>query len=164
MKSSGQRCYSIYNHSKEIVTVPNQFTTAVIIHAAAAIVWDVLTTPANMLTWMGDPEMELAVDTHWQVGGPILITGFHHARFENRGRVLEFEKEQVFSYTQLSSVSRLPDVPDNYSVLRFVLTAVDGGTQLTLHIHNFPTEIIRKHLEFYWRTTVIKIKKRVEAL
>jgi hypothetical protein len=52
----------------------------------------------------------------------------------------------------------------NYPIITFTITVVGEGTQLTLRIDNFPTEIIRKHLEFYWRTTAVKIKKWVEAL
>ena len=38
----------------------------------------------------------------------------------------------------------------------------DQQTQLTATIENFPTETIRKHLGFYWRATIVMIKKAVE--
>jgi len=38
-------------------------------------------------------------------------------------------------------------------------------TQLTITIENFPTDIIiRKHLEFYWRTSIVGIKKITETV
>lgn len=61
------------------------------------------------------------------------------------------------------SVSRIADKPENYSILEFVLTPEGRQTILTLTISNFPTEAIRKHLEFYWRTTMVKIKRMVEG-
>lgn len=112
---------------------------------------------------MGEPEMKLEVHTDWKINASILVRGFHHLNFENKGTVLLYDKEKKLSYSHLSSLSRLPDEPGNYSILEFVLTPLDKQTQLTIFITNFPTETIRKHLEFYWRGTIIKIKKIAEA-
>jgi uncharacterized protein YndB with AHSA1/START domain len=140
----------------------DKFSTTVVINAHPAKVWTTLTNPAQMAHWMGAPEMEIKVATDWQVNSPILIQGFLHVRFEIKGIVLQHEKEHKLSYSHFSSISRLPDLPENYSILEFVLTPADGKTSLTLHIENFPTDVIRKHLEFYWRTTIIGIRKMVE--
>ena len=112
---------------------------------------------------MADPEIKIEIHTNWKINEGILIRGFHHLRFENKGIVLSYDKEKKLSYSHLSSLSRLPDKPENYSILEFVLTPVDKQTLLTLFITNFPTETIRKHLEFYWRGTMVKIKKAAEA-
>jgi uncharacterized protein YndB with AHSA1/START domain len=140
-----------------------KFTANVLIDGAVASVWRTLTDPVLMKHWMGDTEMEIEIDTTWTIGSPIIIRGFHHVRFENRGEVLEFEKEKKLSYTHLSSVSRLPDVKENYSVIEFMLEEQGIGTLLTIAITNFPTESIRKHMEFYWRGTTQKIKHQVES-
>lgn len=141
----------------------NEFSSTVLINASPAQVWSTLTIPDIMTTWMGSPEMEIKVITDWKVNSPILIQGFHHVKFENKGLVLQNDKESKLSYSHLSNISRLPDIPENYAILEFVLTPVEDKTQLTLTITNFPTEVIRKHLEFYWRTTIIGIKKAAEA-
>ena len=138
------------------------FSATVIINSKPAEVWKTLTTPDLMTVWMGEPGMKLEILTDWNVNSPITIRGFHHVNFENKGIVLQFEKERKLSYSHLSSVSRLPDRQENYSILEFILTPVDKQTSLMINISNFPTEIIRKHLEFYWRTTVLKIKQSVE--
>jgi len=106
--------------------------------------------------------MQIKVITDWKVNSLILIQGFHHAKFENRGVVLQYEKESRLSYSHLSNISRLLDIPENYSIMEFILTPAERGTLLTVNIQNFPTETIRKHLEFYWRGTIFKIKKMVE--
>jgi uncharacterized protein YndB with AHSA1/START domain len=140
----------------------DRFSTTVTINSEPLKVWTVLTNPEVMTKWMGEPEMKVVVHTDWKINSPIFIRGFHHVKFENKGIVLQYDKEKILSYSHLSSVSHLPDKPENYSILEFILTPVDKNTQLTLNIKNFPTEIIRKHLEFYWRTTIITIKKSVE--
>lgn len=143
--------------------MPDKFSTVVTINSMPANVWTALTDPEVIPQWMGEPEMKIKVLTDWKINSPILIQGFHHIKFENKGLILQYEKEKILSYSHLSSVSRLPDQPVNYSILEFILTPVEERTLLTLNIQNFPTETIRKHLEFYWRTTIVKIKTRVEG-
>lgn len=129
------------------------------IYCPPAILWRVLTDPVIMPKWMGE-EMAISVETSWELGAAISIRGFHHAAFENKGRVLAFEPMCKLSYSHLSSVSRLADVPDNYTILEFILQ----DSALTIHLHNFPTEVIQKHLEFYWRGTIYRIKSIAEQL
>ena len=137
------------------------FSTNITINSTPTKVWQTLTDHELMVQWLGDPDMEIEVKTTWQINTPIIIKGFHHVKFENTGIVLAFDKERKLSFTHLSSVSRLPDIPENYSTLTFTLKPISNATHLTLKIENFPTESIRKHLEFYWRTTIITIKNKV---
>lgn len=94
---------------------------SVVIEAPPAAVWDALTNPDLMNQWIGEPEMNIEVSADWTPGGPIIIKGFHHTHFENRGTVLEFEPNVVLRYSHLSSISRLPDKPESYSVFGFRL-------------------------------------------
>jgi len=134
----------------------------VLIHSGASTVWRTLTEPALMKQWMGDPAIEIDIQTNWQVNGPIVISGSHHLKFENKGTVLLFEPGQAIKYNFLSSLSRLPDIPENYTIISFTLSPADSQTALTLVITNFPTETIYRHLDFYWRTTIELIKQLVE--
>jgi uncharacterized protein YndB with AHSA1/START domain len=133
-----------------------------VINAPPSTVWDALTQPHLMTHWMGGDTFQLHIQTNWQVNSPITITGFHHLPFENKGTVLQFDPGKILSYTHLSSLSRLPDEPGNYTIITFTLTPVGNQTSLTLTINNFPTETIYRHLDFYWRTTLILLKKFVE--
>ena len=133
------------------------------IAATPALVWRALTDPTLMRRWMGEPEMQIEVETDWAVGGPFVVRGFHHVRFEGRGMVRTFEPERALAYTQLSSVSRLPNVPENHSVIGFALGPQGDGTLLTLTLSDFPTHTIYKHLDFYWRTTLEILKQFVES-
>lgn len=132
------------------------------IHARPSAVWDTLTRPDLMKQWMGEPEMEIEVHTDWSVNSPFVITGFHHIRFENRGTVLTFEPGKKLAYTHRSSVSRLPDKPESYTIFEFTLSPQEDQVELSVDIRNFPTETIYKHLEFYWATTLSVIREVVE--
>ncbi|GAB3521685.1 SRPBCC family protein [Emticicia fontis] len=140
----------------------DSFSTNITINTTPAKVWQTLTDIELIIQWLGDPDMNLEVSTNWQVDSPIIIKGFHHAQFENKGRVLAFDVERKLSYSHLDSISKLPDIPESYSILTFTLEPTDTQTILALTIENFPTESIRKHLEFYWRTTLVTIKNKVE--
>lgn len=136
--------------------------TNVLIKAPLQKVWQHLTRPELMADWAGEPELEVEIITDWQPGQPFLIKGFHHVRFENRGQVLQFEPYRIIQYSQLSSVSRLADRIENYSITTFVLTSMQEQTHLALWVENFPTETIYKHLEFYWQGTLGILKSRIE--
>ena len=142
---------------------PPRVEHSVAIAATPADVWRALTEPALMRRWMGEPEMQIEIDTDWTVGGPFVVRGFHHVRFEGRGTLRTFEPERALEYTQLSSVSRLPNVPENHSVIGFTLAPQGDGTSLTLTLRDFPTHTIYKHLDFYWRTTLEILKQFVES-
>ena len=122
-----------------------------------------MTNPEEMKQWMAEPEMVVEVETDWAVGSPITVRGFHHVRFANTGTVLRFEPTEVLRYSHLSSLSRLPDKPENQSIFEFRLVPVDHSTSLTVTLSGFPTESIFKHLDFYWRGTIGILKKFVES-
>lgn len=135
----------------------------VIIDALPAKVWRTLTVPEWMIRWMGEPEMAISIDTSWELNSAITISGHHHGKFINHGTVLAFEPNHLLRYSHLSSASRLPDLPENYCILSFSLVQEANQTRLSLCIENSPTDTIFKHLQFYWRTTLVKIRKQTES-
>lgn len=135
------------------------FSKTVTIGAPASVVWDVLTVPELMQQWMSETPIDII--TSWEPGTPFLIRGRHYKmRFENRGTVLQFVPHELLEYSHLSSISRLKDAPENYTILRFRLSPSGDKTVLTLSMRNFPTEVIYRHLAFYWNVTLEKIKQQ----
>ncbi len=131
------------------------------INAPTSRVWDTLTNPELMKKWMSETEINIITD--WKVGNPIVIRGnLHGIHFENKGTVLQFELEKILQYNHLSSLSRLPDKPENYSVVEYRLAPIENQTTLTLTLSNFPTETIYKHLAFYWNVTLEILKRMIE--
>nr|WP_295380739.1 SRPBCC domain-containing protein [Pseudoxanthomonas sp.] len=142
--------------------VPATWQERIHVDAPIELVWRVLTDPAHMSQWMGEPEMRVTVETDWHVGGSIAIRGFHHVAFENRGVVLVFEPPHALGYHYLSSLSRLADEPGNHTHLRFELAEEDGGTTLALTAHGFATDAIFHHTAFYWAGTLHVLKAYAE--
>jgi uncharacterized protein YndB with AHSA1/START domain len=142
-------------------TDPIEKTIAIL--APPAKVWQALTDPALMKRWLSETELEVITD--WEVGSPIVIQGpWYKTQMVNSGTVLRFESMKQLAYTHLSSISRLPDVPENYTTISFELEPNDEGTTVHLHISNFADEIIYRHLAFYWNVTLVLFKKFVETL
>jgi uncharacterized protein YndB with AHSA1/START domain len=140
----------------------NEFSKVVSIDAPASFVWRALTTPALMKKWMM-PDGELQIITDWEVGSPLSIRGHMNGKdFENRGKVLQYEFEKTLQYSHLSSISRLPDRPENYSIIEFRLQPIKEQTILTITLSNFPTASIYQHLAFYWNVAPEVLKQMVE--
>ena len=132
------------------------------IDAPTSTVWDALTNPEIMKKWMSETEINVVTD--WKVGNPIIIHGdLHRIKFENKGMILQLEREKILKYSHLSSLSRLPDETSNYSIMEFLLAPVENQTELTLTLSNFPTDSIYKHLAFYWNVTLEILKKMIES-
>ena len=132
---------------------------AVAIAAEPAKVWRMLTTPEMIPQWMSDEELTVSLEGH--AGGAIVIRGLLHGMaFENHGAVRAFEPEKSFAYSYWStlSASRLADVPENHTLVSFVLAPADGGTLLTLTLSDFAEPSIRPHADLYWGPTLRILK------
>ena len=133
------------------------------INASLNAIWEALTQPELMKRWMSDSEIEIV--TTWDVGSPIIINVqevSYKTAFTNTGVVLQFIKDRVLQYSHLSSISRLPDKPENYTIIRFTLQPGENQTLLDLDLNNFPTESHYKHINFYWAVTLEVFKRFVE--
>jgi uncharacterized protein YndB with AHSA1/START domain len=147
----------IHTHSKS----REIFSKTIQIEAPISKVWDALIIPELMKKWMS--ETDLSISTDWKIGSPIIIRGrLHGINFENKGKVLQFEPEKNLQYSHLSSISRLPDQVDSYSIFAFQLVPIENQTALTVTLSNFPTETIYKHLAFYWNVTLEILKRMLE--
>ena len=84
-------------------------TRSIHINVGTKRVWDILTVPELMRTWMEPNDVDIHTD--WIVGRPIVIRGrFNGARFENKGTVLQFDPEMVLQYSRPSIQSPELDV------------------------------------------------------
>ncbi|HET7330852.1 SRPBCC domain-containing protein [Dyella sp.] len=142
--------------------IPGCFSAEVIVAAPASVVWDRLVSLHCMREWLGGSDFSIEVETTWEEESAIVIRGVHHQRFENRGTVLAFRPWEMLSFTHLSSLSGLADLPCNYTTLSFALEDAGSQTILRFVAAGFPTESIYKHLQFYWLGTLDVFKQYVE--
>lgn len=134
----------------------------ILVDARALNVWAALTEPGLIGKWVLDTPIEIL--TEWLEGGYRLEIGdLHGLAFENRGEIVRFDPPKALEYTHWSTLSIIPDLPENYSNLRFDLENTGNQTLLSLTIHNLPTFEIFKHMEFYWKTALHMLKEVAES-
>ncbi len=115
-----------------------------------------------MKEWLTDIGIEIISD--FKVGNPIIFTGkWNGANREDHGIILEFEPEKVFRYSYWSKISRLPDVPENYTYMEFRLISKEDQTILNLKHSNLIWETGWEHSNFYWGVALNVIKKLAET-
>lgn len=108
-------------------------------------------------------ESPIEIITDWKPGSAITVKGkWYKAGFENKGKVLQYERERLLEYSHLSSLSRLPDLQENYCLIMFRMMPEPGYTALEVTLSNFPTEAIYRHFAFYWTVTIALLKKFIE--
>ena len=129
------------------------------IKASTSKVWEALTTPA----WIKQYFFGTEAISDWKVGSPIFFTGTWEGKeYKDKGTILKFEKEKVFQYNYWSSFSTLPDLPENYSVLTFELSARGGQTELSLTQNNIPTQAALEHSGSNWEGVLQTMKGLLE--
>jgi len=130
------------------------------IKADPKTIWAVLTNPAEIKQWLG-------VDTksEWVPQSDIIFTfTWEGKKYEDKGKLIRFDKERSFAYSYWSGFSGLPDKPENYSKIEFLLEPTKEKTLLKLSHSEFPTEIMYKHSEKNWEETLDMIKKLSEKV
>ncbi len=130
------------------------------INASTSKVWDALTKPEVIKQYLFGTQ----VTTDWQVGSPITYKGSWQGKaYEDKGRVLQIEPGKLLVSTFWSSLSGLPDIPENYKTVRYELTAEGNGTRLTITQDNNASQEDADHSAQNWKKVLDGIKKFLES-
>ena len=135
--------------------------STIAINASASKVWDALIKPELIKQYLFGTE----VTTDWKVGSPITYKGEWEGKtYEDKGKVLQIEKEKLLVSTFWSSLSALADIPENYKTVRYELSADDKGTRLTItQDNNNISQEEADHSGQNWKMVLEGIKKLVEG-
>jgi uncharacterized protein YndB with AHSA1/START domain len=132
----------------------------IVIKASPAKVWEALTKPELIKQYLFGTE---AV-SDWRAGSPIAYKGvWQGTPYEDKGQVLRAEPGRLLASTYWSSMSGLPDAPENYNTVTYELTPADGGTKLTVTQDNNSTEESRGHSEKNWTLVLQGLKRLLES-
>jgi uncharacterized protein YndB with AHSA1/START domain len=132
----------------------------IIINASTSKVWSALTQPDLIKQYLFGTE----VTTDWQVGSPITYKGQWEGKtYEDKGRILQIEPGRLLVSTFWSSLSGLPDVPENYKTVGYELSTEGGGTRLTITQDNNDTLEEANHSEQNWKMVLDSMKKLLEG-
>ena len=103
------------------------------INAPAAKVWDALVNPELVRQYLYGAEIK----SDWQKGSPITFKGEWKGKpYEDKGTILDIEPGKRLKVTHYSPLSGLPDVPENYHVVTYVVAGSGETATLTITQEN----------------------------
>ena len=121
-------------------------------------VWATLTEPTT--DWNG---ILIETRSDWMPNSAIVFSFvWQEQSYADKGTIIEFEPEKVFSHTYWSAFSGLPDQEENYSTVGYKLLPTATGTLLQLTHTNFATETMYQHSDTNWEDMLDRIKEKCE--
>lgn len=131
-----------------------------IIYAPVSKVWQALVNPEIIKQYLSNTE----VISDWKVGSPILYKGEWEGKaFEDKGEILEIEPEKVLKSTHWSPLSGVPNIPENYHTVTYILSDRGDSTEVTITQDNNATEQEQAHSEKNWKTVLEGMKSLLEG-
>lgn len=129
-----------------------------IIKADTKTVWSILTETTS--NWNG---ISIETKSEWKPNSEIIFSFvWDGTPYSDKGKIIDFEPERIFSHTYWSAFSGLPDNEENYSKIHYELFPTDTGTILKLTHTNFATETMYEHSDKNWESTLDNIKQKCE--
>jgi len=129
------------------------------IHAPAAKVWKALTDPAQIKEYMFGAK----VQSDWKEGSAISWKGEWKGKtYEDKGRILQLEEEQLLQYSHYSPLSGMPDEPGSYHTVTVKLEGEGNETKVSLEQDNNASDEERQHSEENWKAMLDGIRKLTE--
>lgn len=129
------------------------------INAPITKVWEALTKPEIIKQYMFGTN----VISDWQVGSSIVWKGEWQGKpYEDKGKILKFEKERLLQYSHFSPLSGKPDVLENYHAVTIELSGDEAQVTVTLLQDNNATEEAREHSQKNWQMMLGGLKKHLE--
>jgi len=130
-------------------------------HQTPDQIWQILTTPGYISRYLFGTE----AISGWKTGDSLVFRGvWEGTRYEDKGIILEAVPGKTFRYTYLSSLSGLPDTPENYAEVGYFLESVPGGTRLTITQNGIQDEERRAHSEKSWLWVAGEMKKVLDEV
>ena len=130
------------------------------INATRAQVWNALTKPEIIKQYFFNTN----TFTDWKLGSPIKFKGEWEGKsYEDKGTILDIEKNKLIKYDYWSSMSGIEDKPENYAIITYKLMEKDDQVNLTIIQENIPDEKMKKHSEDNWRKVLDGLKKLLEG-
>jgi hypothetical protein len=105
------------------------------------------------------------VDTEsdWEAGSPLVHRGEWQGKpYEDRGKILKIDPPRLLVHTHWSDLSGLPDRPENYQEVIWVLKELGAMTKLTVTERNLPSEEAKAVSENVWKTALTSLKGVLE--
>lgn len=133
--------------------------TSIMIDAPVPKVWLALTTPELIKEWFFGVDTE----TDWTEGSSIVHRGLYEGHpYEDKGTITNIVPGRLLVHTHWSSVSDLPDRPENYQEVTWALDDHNGKTELVISESNLPSEAAKERSEQGWSAVLASLRDMLE--
>jgi uncharacterized protein YndB with AHSA1/START domain len=130
-----------------------------VINASLSKVWTALTDPEMIKQYFFGTECI----TDWKKGQPIVFRGTWEGKeYEDKGIILDIEKEKLIKYSYWSSFSGTEDKPENYSTITYLVTPEGNSTLFTVIQEGFKNQEAYDHSKGGWEMLLKGLKDLVE--
>ncbi len=138
---------------------PLTLTISVSINASKSKVWNALTDPEQIKKYLFGTETV----TDWKVGSPITFSGMWEGKaYQDKGTILQIEKEKILKYNYWSSFSGTEDKPENYANITYSIYEKDGQTIFSITQDGIKSPEAREHSEQNWKMVMNSLKDLLE--
>lgn len=128
-------------------------------NAPISKVWEALTNPDLIKIYFFGTECI----TDWKKGSTILYKGIYDGKaYEDKGNILDIAQEKFIHFNYWSSFSGTEYLPENYSEIKYELSADGSGTIFTIIQSGFKTPENRDHSDTNWGYVMDGLKKMLE--
>ena|ERR1700744_3737656 len=129
------------------------------INAPISKIWDALTRPEIIKQYFFGTDTV----TDWKVGHPIIFKGEWQGKtYQDKGTILDVQKNKLIKYNYWSSMSGIEDKPENYVVITQEIKGEDNKAVLSLTQENIPDEKMKEHSAENWKKVLNGLKQIVE--
>ena len=137
------------------------FKRSIVINASISKVWNVLTDAKCIPKFYFGMQWK----TNWQKGSPIIFIGnWDHQDFEDRGNILDIEKQKFILFNYFNPEWEEEDIPGNYKCMRFELEDRSNETIFTFIEYNVAEQELFPSLEIKWNSVLFSVKQEAEKL
>ncbi len=134
-------------------------TISISINAPKSEVWKALIEPEQIKKYLFGTETK----TDWKVGSPITFSGEWEGKpYQDKGTILQIEKEKILKYNYWSSFSGTEDKPENYANITYSIEEQNGQTVFTIVQDGIKTPEAREHSEQNWNVVMGSLKELLE--
>jgi uncharacterized protein YndB with AHSA1/START domain len=129
------------------------------INAPVSKVWEALTNPEMIKQYLFGTE----TITDWKPGSPIIFKGqWEGKQYEDKGTILDIQKNKLIKYSYWSSMSGTEDKPENYTTIGYELNEEDDNVKLTVTQEDIHDKKKKEISEENWGKVLIDLKDVVE--
>ncbi len=134
-------------------------SVSLVFNASTYDLWDALTNPEKIKQYL----FGTIAKSDWKKGSPITYTGeWQGKKYEDKGEILEIIPEKLLKSSYWSSMSGIPDTPENYMIVSYILESVGNQTKLIITQENIASKDDQQHSEHNWNIVLDGIRKVVE--